>query len=63
MVIHSLLFLNSNRRLWHKKAGVKKIKIILSILATMLTMSIVILIFLVTSPTMFMLLNFVGLPR
>jgi hypothetical protein len=33
MVILSLLFLNTNKRLWHKKAGVKKIKIILSILA------------------------------
>jgi hypothetical protein len=63
MVILSLLFLNSNRRLRHKKAGVKKIKIILIILDTMLTMSIVIPIALSTSLMMFMLLNFVGLPR
>jgi hypothetical protein len=63
MVILSLLFLNSNKRLQHKKVEVKKIKIILSILATMLTISIVIRIALVMSPTMFMLLNFAGLPR
>jgi hypothetical protein len=63
MVILSLLFLNFNKRLRHKKAEVKKTKIILSILATMLTMSVVIPIALVTSLTMFMLLNFVGLPR
>jgi hypothetical protein len=63
MVILSLLILNSNKRLRHKKARVKKIKIILSILATMLTMSIVIPIALATSPMIFMLLNFVGLPR
>jgi hypothetical protein len=63
MVILSLLFLNSNKRLRHKKAGVKKIKIILSILSTMLTMSIVIPIALAMSPTIFMLLNFAGFPR
>jgi hypothetical protein len=63
MVILSLLFLNSNKWLRHKKAGVKTINIILSILATMLTMLIVILIVLAMSLTMFMPLNFVGLPR
>jgi hypothetical protein len=46
-----------------KKAEVKKIKIILSTLTAMLTMLIVILIVLATSLMMFMLLNFVGLPR
>jgi hypothetical protein len=63
MIILSLLFLNFNKRLRHKKAEVKKIKIILSTLATMLTMSIVIPIVLAMSLMMFMLLNFVGLPR
>jgi hypothetical protein len=63
MVILSLLFLNFNKRLQHKKARVKKIKIILSILVVMLTMSIVISIALEMSPTIFMLLNFVGLRR
>jgi hypothetical protein len=63
MVILSLLFLNFNKRLHHKKSKVMKIKIILSTLTAMLTMSIVILIVLVMSLMMFMLLNFVGLPR
>jgi hypothetical protein len=63
MVILSLLSLSSNNRLRHKKAEVKKIKIILRILVSMLTMLIVIPIALATSPMMFMLLNFVGLPR
>jgi hypothetical protein len=63
MVILSLHFLNSNKRLQHKKAEVKKIKIILSILIAMLTMSIVIQIALAMSLTMFMLLNFAGLPK
>jgi hypothetical protein len=63
MVILSLLFLNSNKRLRHKKVEVKKIKITLSILVAMLTMSIVILIALVMSLMMFMLLNFAGLPK
>jgi hypothetical protein len=63
MIILSLLFLNSNKRLQHKKAGVKKIKLILSILAAMLIMLIMISIALLMSPTIFMLLNFAGLPR
>jgi hypothetical protein len=63
MVILSSLFLNSNKRLKHKKAEVKKIKIILSVLAAMLTMSIVIPITLAMSTTMFMLLNFIDLPK
>jgi hypothetical protein len=63
VVILSLLFVNSNKRVRHKKVRVKKIKIILSILVAMLTMSIVILIALSMSPTVFMLLNFAGLPR
>jgi hypothetical protein len=63
MTILSLLFLNSNKRLRHKKARVKKIKIILSILAAMLTMSTMIPIALVTSRVIFMQLNFAGLPR
>jgi hypothetical protein len=63
MVILLLLFLNSNKRLRHMKTEVKKIKIILSIFTTMLTMSIVIPIALATSPTIFMLLNFASLPR
>jgi hypothetical protein len=60
MAILSLLFLNSNNRLRHKKAGVKKIKIILSILAAMLTMLIVILIVLAMSLMKFMLLTKIG---
>jgi hypothetical protein len=63
MVILLLLFLNFNKRLRHKKVGVKKVRILLNTLAAMLTMSIVILIVLATSLMMFMLLNFVGLPR
>jgi amino acid permease len=63
MIIYSLLFLNSNKRLQHKKTEVKKVKIILRILAAMLIMLIVILIVLAMSLRMFMLLNFVGLPR
>jgi hypothetical protein len=63
MVILSLLFLNSNKRLRHKKAEVKKIKIILSILTIILTMPIVIPMALAMSPMMFMLLNFASLPR
>jgi hypothetical protein len=63
MVILSLLFLNSNKRLRRKKVEVKKIKIILSLLVAMLTMSIVILIALTMSLIGFMLLNFAGLPR
>jgi amino acid permease len=62
MVILSLLFLNSNKRLQHMRAEVKKVKIILNILIPMLIMLIVIPIALATSLTMFMLLNFVGLP-
>jgi hypothetical protein len=42
MVIHSLLSHNSNKRLRHKKTEVKKVRIILNILTTMLTMLIVI---------------------
>jgi hypothetical protein len=61
MVILSLLFFNFNKRLQHTKTKVKKTKIILSILAAMLTMSIVISIVLATSQMMFMLLSFVGL--
>jgi hypothetical protein len=63
VVILSLLFLNFNKRLRHKKARVKKIKIILSILTAMLTISIVIPIALAMSPTIFMLQNFAGLSR
>jgi hypothetical protein len=63
MVILSLLFFNFNKRLRHNKTKVKKTKIILSILAAMLTMSIVISIVLATSLMMFMLLSFVGLRR
>jgi hypothetical protein len=63
MVILSLLSLNSNKRLRHKKAEVKKIKIILSIIVAMLIMSIVIPTVLATNLMRFMLLNFVGLPR
>jgi amino acid permease len=62
MVILSLLFLNSNKRLQHMRVEVKKVKIILNILIPMLIMLIVIPIALATSLTMFMLLNFVGLP-
>jgi hypothetical protein len=63
MVIHSLLSHNSNKRLRHKKTEVKRVNIILSILAPMLIMLIVILIVLAMSLMMFMLLNFTGLPR
>jgi hypothetical protein len=63
MVILLVLFLNSNKRLQHNKDGVKKIKIILTIITAMLTMLIVIPIALATSPTIFVLLNFAGLPR
>jgi hypothetical protein len=63
MVILSLLFFNFNKRLRHNKTKVKKTKIILSILAAMLTMSIVILIVLATSRVVFMLLGFVVLRR
>jgi hypothetical protein len=63
MVILLVLFLNSNKRLQHNKDGVKKIKIILTIITAMLTMSIVIPIALATSPTIFVLLNFAGLSR
>jgi hypothetical protein len=63
MVVLSLLFLNSSKRLWNKRTKVKKIKIILSILTSMLTIFIVILIALGTSLTIFMLLNFAGLPK
>jgi hypothetical protein len=63
VVIHSLLPHNSNKRLRHMKTEVKRVKIILSILVAMLIMLIVIMIVLVTSLMMFMLLNFVGLPR
>jgi hypothetical protein len=38
MVIHSLLSHNSNKRLHHTKTEVKKVRIILSIFAAMLTM-------------------------
>jgi hypothetical protein len=63
MVIHLLLSHNSNKRLRHKKTKVKRVKIILSILTAMLIMFIVIPIVLAMSLMMFMLLNFVGLPR
>jgi hypothetical protein len=63
MVILSSLFFNSNKRLRHKKAEVKKIKIILNIFVAMLTMSIVIPIAPTMSLMMFMLLNFIGLPK
>jgi LytS/YehU family sensor histidine kinase len=62
-LICSLLSHNSNKRLQHKKTEVKKIRIILSILAAMLTMLIVILIVLAMSQMMFTLLNSAGLPR
>jgi flagellar basal body-associated protein FliL len=63
MVIQSLLSRNSNKRLQNKKSEVKKVKIILSILTTILIMLIMILIVLAMSLIMFILLNFVGLPR
>jgi hypothetical protein len=63
MVIHSLLSHNSNKRLRHKKIKVKKVRIILNILAAVLTMLIMILIVLVMSQMMFMLLNYAGLLR
>jgi hypothetical protein len=63
MVIPSLLSHNFNKRLWHQKAEVNKVRIILSILTAMLTMLIVIPIVLAMSQMMFMLLNSTGLPR
>jgi hypothetical protein len=63
MVIHPLLSHSFNKRLIHKKAKVKRVKIVLSTLIVMLIILIVITIDLVMSLKMFMLLNFIGLLR
>jgi hypothetical protein len=61
---HTFITLSQlQQKAWHKRVEVRRLKITLSILAAMITMLIVIMIVLATSPMMFTLLNSAGLPN